>query len=669
MIEALIGNPLSQWGLTHARRDRRFFAVILGFLFLFYGLAMLFVLSWTSSWSRKVSDLLNLFFGETVVVNTLLLLYWAPARVASAIAKQREEGMLDMLRMTGMSGHELAIGHLITQLSLPLLLSACTVPLIVFGLGNEAGPTIVIRIYVCLALLVPVFAMMGALVGLAIKKAQHAGSTAIFVAMGLFFLSGGSAGQPIPDIKVFAMVGFFGPLVAELERNGTFAIPILGTDIPGDLIQIVFLVLLGRALLAGLARRYTGEPALFFGRHGALTLVIALALVSALTYYPEPWPRSGNWWRPNHLPQAEGLAFHLIYPFVALIWFALESSVESRDLIRGLARRDADDFVPDEERLDLRRFIWPALVYMGMGVLFLGSMLVALGRMANRGGGTFEVSTVGLFLGVTVAISAYAAAVLLTQLVTLQLRDRGMPRLLSGVALLVIWIAPVIGSFIMKEMGFPAGLYELPRAINPFYGITMAAATEATNSGGLDPTALGICSAAFHIFAAIGLLNLIRVQQERLLEHASTLVVLPADAYAAPGSLTRKCDKGHLFTNAWAQCPHCEPSADRLDRPNRRAAAEASAQAVGSPAVGAPIGQTQAPAQSPAKAPPQAQTQASVPTGAEAPRQRTPSGRPQTMAEAAAAAARSAAAVRRDDDDLIQPIQGGAAPPPPDKPI
>ena len=562
MITSLLNNPLAQWGLQHARRDRRFFAIILVFLFLFYGMAMLFVLNWMASFTSKTKVLFTLFFGLSVTVNCLLLLFWAPARVASVIAKQREDGVLDMLRLTGMSGQELAIGHLLTQLSLPLILAGLTTPLVLLSLGSEVGPSGVVRTYLCLALLTPVYCMIGALVGLAMQKSQHAGSTAVFASMFMLGAAGFALGSRILDFRCFALLAPWGPIFSELEPDKFFTIQVLGKAVPGDLIQVVFLVILARALLAGLARRYTGEPALFFGRHGGLTMVIAVAVVSGLTFFPDPWPTLGNWWQPRYLNHAEGLAFHLILPFVALLWFAIESPVESRGLVRGMARRDADDFVPDEERLEWTRFAWPAIVYVLMGGLMLGILLFALKQVGDAGGGRLEISPVGLLLGVVIAVSAYVVAVLTTQLVTLQLRDRHMPRLVAGAALVAVWLAPVIASFIMAELDVPRGICELARTVNPFYGMVMAAYSE-TSMAGLDPSALAICSAAVHVFGALGLFSLLRVTSDKLSEHAATLVVLPADVQAAPGTLTRKCERGHLYTDAWAACPHCESAAER----------------------------------------------------------------------------------------------------------
>ncbi len=575
MITSLLSNPLAQWGLQHARRDRRFFAIILVFLFLFYGMAMLFVLNWMASFTSKTKILFTLFFGLSVTVNCLLLLFWAPARVASVIAKQREDGVLDMLRLTGMSGQELAIGHLLTQLSLPLILAVLTTPLVLLSLGSEVGPSGVFRTYLCLVLLTPVYCMIGALVGLAMQKSQHAGSTAVFASMFMLGAAGFALGSRVLDFRCFALLAPWGPIFSELEPDKFFTIHVLGNPVPGDLIQVVFLVILARALLAGLARRYTGEPALFFGRHGGLTMVIAVAVVSGLTFFPDPWPTIGNFWQPRYLDHSDGLAFHLILPFVALLWFAIESPVESRGLVRGMARRDADDFVPDEERLEWSRFAWPPIVYVLMAGLMLGILMFTLKEVGQAGGGRLEISPVGLLLGVVIAVSAYVVAVLTSQLVTLQLRDRHMPRLVASAALVGVWLAPVIASFIMSELGVQTEVCELARTVNPFYGIVMAAYSE-TSMSGLDPSALAICSGAIHIFGALGLFSLLRVTREKLSEHAATLVVLPADVQAAPGTLTRKCAQGHLYTDAWATCPHCEPAAPRVEATPPAAAAPAN---------------------------------------------------------------------------------------------
>ena len=123
MISALLNNPLAQWGLGQTRRDKRSVVIVIVFMVIFYAIAGLIFILWASSGGIRAKYLCNMWLGLSFIVDGVLLLLWAPARVAAAIAKQRAEGMLDMLRMTGLSGRELAVGHLLTQMSLPLSLA------------------------------------------------------------------------------------------------------------------------------------------------------------------------------------------------------------------------------------------------------------------------------------------------------------------------------------------------------------------------------------------------------------------------------------------------------------------------------------------------------------------------------------------------------------------
>lgn len=62
---------------------------------------------------------------------------------------------------------------------------------------------------------------------------------------------------------------------------------------------------------------------------------------------------------------------------------------------------------------------------------------------------------------------------------------------------------------------------------------------------------------ALHAFGCLGLLMLLGKLRDASQERAWSLVALPADAYGAPGSLTKTCANGHVFAETWRECPHC----------------------------------------------------------------------------------------------------------------
>lgn len=574
MIDSLLRNPLAQWGLGQTRRDKRSIVIMIIFLVCFYGIAALIFMSWATR-RRRLEYLADGWGTLAAIVVGVLLLLWAPARVATAIAKQREEGVLDMLRLTGMSGSDLAVGHLLTQMSLPLTLAALTTPLVLAGAFSEAGPIGTMRLTIVMVLLTPVYCMVGALAGLTVKKPSAAGGAGMFAAIALLIASGVaiSAGMEVREARILSFLGPWGPTVA-WERETHFMIQSLGVDLPGDLLQIAFLVLLSSALLRAVSHRYTSPDAVFFGRRGALLILFAFCALVLATWYPDPYPSTTHRWRRNFMDQAASLSFHLIVPFVALLWCALESPLSARNFVRGKARRDSDDTLLASERLVLSRYATPAVIYGLMVLLFFVPMGIAATELGNRPG-LWEISPAGLILAGAIAISAYALMALTVQWAILATRDIGVPRLLASMAVMAFWVLPVIGGAILNENGAPDEIASLAYGLNPFFGITAAAhAGVAKPLVGFDSGGIALYCLAVQSFAAMGVFTALKTQRERLEDHANSLVVLPADAYALPGTLTQRCDAGHLFTDIWDSCPHCEPSAVRVDRPQPKSEPE-----------------------------------------------------------------------------------------------
>ncbi|MBL4847516.1 MAG: hypothetical protein JKY65_18515 [Planctomycetes bacterium] len=570
MIDSLINNPLAQWGLGQTRRDKRSIVIMIVFLALFYGLAGLIFMSWMSrSWRNDLEDLCNVWASLAAIVVGVMLLLWAPARVATAIAKQREEGVLDMLRLTGMSGSDLAVGHLLTQMSLPLTLAALTSPLIISGVFSEAGPVGTLRLTIVMILLTPVYCMFGALAGLTVKKPATAGGAGMFAAIALLISSGVaiSMGMQVRESRILSFLGPWGQTMA-WDHESNFEVQVLGVGVPGDLLQIAFLVILSSALLRGLAFRYTSRDAVFFGRRGALLLLFGICALCLASWYPDPFPVQSHRWRSrNFMDQPASLAFHLIVPFVALLWAALETPLSAQSFVRGKARRDADDAILTEEKFALRRFAAPALVFGLMTVLFLIPFGIGNAEFATRPGGTWEVDGAGLLLGGAIAIAAYCLLSLTVQWAVLATRDIGVPRLLATMAVFAFWTLPVIAGAVLSSKSAPDEVTLLAFGINPFFGITAAAHSGSpTPVAGFEPSAVALYCLAVQSFAALGVFMSLRTQRERLEDHANSLVTLPADAYAAPGTLTQQCERGHLYTDAWVSCPHCEPSAKRIGR-------------------------------------------------------------------------------------------------------
>lgn len=277
---------------------------------------------------------------------------------------------------------------------------------------------------------------------------------------------------------------------------------------------------------------------------------------------------------PVRTPTRSMLTSHVIVVFMPALLYALESPIRWRDLVRGRSRRGEHNATLVEERFDLARFA-PALAVVGV---FTGALVLVV-AYASYFGGSDQVSVVAVLLAVSILVLAATVAAVSVQVALLTTRGVGSPRLLAGLALVVLWIGPLMASYILAAMGAPAGLYQLPRAVNPWYGIAMASHANDVAMGqrGLGPLALGMTCAAVHLFLAMALVSSLRTSLERAADHANSLVALPADAYAAPGTLTQRCGEGHMYSAAWEACPHCAPSASAA------AAGEALLPAVATP--------------------------------------------------------------------------------------
>jgi ABC-2 type transport system permease protein len=90
-------------------------------------------------------------FGALLIVETLLVVFLAPAMTAGAISLEREKQTLDMLATTPISSLAIVVGKLLSALSYVFLLIVASIPLtaLVFVFGG-VGPDEVVRGYLIL---------------------------------------------------------------------------------------------------------------------------------------------------------------------------------------------------------------------------------------------------------------------------------------------------------------------------------------------------------------------------------------------------------------------------------------------------------------------------------------------------------------------------------------
>jgi ABC-type transport system involved in multi-copper enzyme maturation permease subunit len=131
-------------------------------------------------------------FGALVVIETLLVVFLAPAFTSGAISLEREKQTLEMLAATPISSLAIVIGKLVSALAYVFLLIAASVPLtaIVFVFGG-VGPDDVLRAYAVLIVTALGLGSLGLFISAVMQRTQGATVvtffTVLFLTLGTMF--------------------------------------------------------------------------------------------------------------------------------------------------------------------------------------------------------------------------------------------------------------------------------------------------------------------------------------------------------------------------------------------------------------------------------------------------------------------------------------------------
>jgi ABC-type transport system involved in multi-copper enzyme maturation permease subunit len=131
-------------------------------------------------------------FGALVLVETLLVVFLAPAFTSGAISLEREKQTLDMLAATPISSLAIVVGKLFSALAYVFLLIAASIPLtaIVFVFGG-VGPDDVVRAYAVLVVSAIGLGTMGLFISAITQRTQGATVvtffTVLFLTLGTMF--------------------------------------------------------------------------------------------------------------------------------------------------------------------------------------------------------------------------------------------------------------------------------------------------------------------------------------------------------------------------------------------------------------------------------------------------------------------------------------------------
>jgi ABC-type transport system involved in multi-copper enzyme maturation permease subunit len=131
-------------------------------------------------------------FGALVLVETLLVVFLAPAFTSGAISLEREKQTLEMLTATPISSLAIVIGKLFSALAYVFLLIAASIPLtaIVFVFGG-VGPDDVLRAYAVLIVTAIGLGSLGLFISAVMQRTQGATVvtffTVLFLTLGTMF--------------------------------------------------------------------------------------------------------------------------------------------------------------------------------------------------------------------------------------------------------------------------------------------------------------------------------------------------------------------------------------------------------------------------------------------------------------------------------------------------
>ena len=125
-------------------------------------------------------------FGALLVVETLLVVFLAPAMTAGAISLEREKQTLDMLATTPISSLAIVVGKLLSALTYVFMLIIASIPLtaIVFVFGG-VGPDEVLRGYLVLFVTAIGLGSLGLFISAVMQRTQAATVVTFFGVLAL----------------------------------------------------------------------------------------------------------------------------------------------------------------------------------------------------------------------------------------------------------------------------------------------------------------------------------------------------------------------------------------------------------------------------------------------------------------------------------------------------
>ena len=220
-------------------RGRRAFAILTLYLVLLGGFAwmveLLMETSWTSGFGQSTAgasaSIGQGIFAALLMLETLQVVFLAPAATAGAVSLEREKQTLGLLVTTPISSIAIVLGKLLSALTYVFLLIAASIPLtaIVFVFGG-VGPEDVIRGYVVLLATALGLGAFGLCCSSLVKRTQAATAMSIFgvlaITVGSVFLlvfwtalanDNNGAGRGPVNGRAPEVIAYVNPFLAQVD--------------------------------------------------------------------------------------------------------------------------------------------------------------------------------------------------------------------------------------------------------------------------------------------------------------------------------------------------------------------------------------------------------------------------------------------------------------------
>ncbi|MCZ6688054.1 MAG: ABC transporter permease [Planctomycetota bacterium] len=307
---ASLDNPIVTRALRGRLRGARMFLWPGIYLFILISALMLILLLLRYKVIRDSQAAFESYFWLVVGVDLFVLTLIPAVNTATLFSREKEQGTLQFLRISRLSAFQIAVGHLLGGLALPLILAGSSIPLLLlaavganFSLGRILLTAAVVGVYTLFA------SSLALAVGSMIKKSTTAGGVAAAPLVLMGFLG------MIPSFRLSSALwhalNFLSPLnfLIRLAVPGggramppLIDIPIYGFEVNSYLFNLGLLVFFSVVIITGVSRKIERRSNPFLSPGQTLLTVSFLAFVVSGLFYSAMKGQLSSVWMARGFP-------------------------------------------------------------------------------------------------------------------------------------------------------------------------------------------------------------------------------------------------------------------------------------------------------------------------------------------------------------------------------